>query len=198
MAEDYSSGCGSGSGEVVENTIYVGNLASAATEDLVAQFFGACGRVSAVRLAGDPAYACRFAFIEFYDRMSATKACSLTGTTFLERPLRVMLSKTPITPPNPILGAQPRSVAVVRRQQLSVEQVTRTIYVSGIDVHIGEEQLRQFFSVCGPVTVMKLCGDMQHPSRFAFVEFATIEAAMTAQSLTGLTLGNHVIKLRTH
>ncbi|KAH3762679.1 Polyadenylate-binding protein [Pelomyxa schiedti] len=177
-----------------EKTVYVGNLASKATEDIVVAFFSTCGRVTAVRLAGDPSYAVRFAFIEFADKFSAQRACELSGTELLGRQLRVMPSKTPITPPNPVLGL-PVPEQYLRKQQLSVEQVARTVYVAGVDIQLTEEQVQQFFSVCGPVTAVRLCGDTGHPSRFAFVEFATIEAAMTAQSLSGLSVGNHAIKV---
>src|SRR5690349_19348710 len=85
-------------------TIYVGNLASSISEDFVVTFFSCCGQVINCRPAADPVYAARFAFVEFADPKAAINACSLTGTVIADRPLRIKMSKTPITPPNPILG----------------------------------------------------------------------------------------------
>jgi RNA recognition motif-containing protein len=55
--------------------------------------------------------------------------------------------------------------------------------------------LRQFFSCCGAVTAIRLCGDSARPARFAFVEFDTREAAVAAIGLSNTTLGNHPIRI---
>jgi len=75
------------------------------------------------------------------------------------------------------------------------DALSRTIYVSGIDQMLTEDQLRQFFSCCGAVTAVRLCGDSSRTARFAFVEFDTREAAVAAIGLSSTTLGNHQIRV---
>lgn len=53
----------------------------------------------------------------------------------------------------------------------------------------------QFFSFCGVITNYKICGDPEQPTRFAFVEFATVEAAATALTLTGSVLGRSALRI---
>lgn len=59
---------------------------------------------------------------------------------------------------------------------------------------ITSEQLMQFFAICGPITFCRMAGDETHPSRFAFIEFATKEAAHAAMLLNGSMLLDRPIK----
>jgi arginine/serine-rich splicing factor 12 len=52
----------------------------------------------------------------------------------------------------------------------------------------------QFFAICGPITFCRLAGDESHPSRFAFIEFATKEAAQAAMMLNGSMLLDRAVK----
>lgn len=89
---------------MADRTVYVGNLSSQITEDVVRSFFASCcGPINQVRLAGDPSYATRFGFIEFQLAEGAQQACSISGTQLDGRKLRITMSKTPITPPNPLM-----------------------------------------------------------------------------------------------
>ena len=45
-------------------------------------------------------------------------------------------------------------------------------------MQITEEQLAVFFKACGDVMDCRVCGDPNSAMRFAFVEFATSQAAV--------------------
>jgi RNA recognition motif-containing protein len=57
------------------------------------------------------------------------------------------------------------------------------------------EQLTQLFSTCGPITNLRLCGDSNHSTRFAFVEFANSTAAEAALSLNQLHIGSSALRV---
>jgi RNA recognition motif-containing protein len=50
-----------------ERTVYVGNVGAACDEAMIASLFAHCGTVTGVRVAGDPTFNARFAFVEFAD-----------------------------------------------------------------------------------------------------------------------------------
>jgi hypothetical protein len=53
--------------EPKDRTVYVGNVGAACDEAMIAALFAHCGTVTGVRVAGDPSYNARFAFVEFAD-----------------------------------------------------------------------------------------------------------------------------------
>lgn len=48
--------------------------------------------------------------------------------------------------------------------------------------------------MCGRVTYCRLAGDCSHPSRFAFIEFESKEAAQKAMGLNGQTFVDRPLK----
>merc|ERR1719359_1087465 len=87
----------------VQNTLYVGNIPGGATEEAVMALFQSCGQIQQVRLAGDPSYQNRFAFVQFQDQNQANMGLSMDGMTFMDRQLKVSIARTPLT--NPALAA---------------------------------------------------------------------------------------------
>eukprot|EP01103_Thecamoeba_quadrilineata_P015873 TRINITY_DN5140_c0_g1_i3.p1 TRINITY_DN5140_c0_g1~~TRINITY_DN5140_c0_g1_i3.p1 ORF type:complete len:397 (+),score=81.85 TRINITY_DN5140_c0_g1_i3:567-1757(+) len=86
----------------IQRTIYVGSVDTNITEKQLMDFFGNCGSVVKLCLAGDIIHAARFAFIEFATVESAKQALVLNGALLGDRPIRVNPSKTPIyAPPSP-------------------------------------------------------------------------------------------------
>jgi len=77
----------------------------------------------------------------------------------------------------------------------SRERIPCTVYVSGIDQQLQEEHITQFFTICGPISNIRLCGDNDHHSKFAFIEFTTSEAAITAAAMSGIQLGSGIIRI---
>jgi RNA recognition motif-containing protein len=78
---------------------------------------------------------------------------------------------------------------------IAADAVERTIYVTSIDSQIMEHQLIDYFTYCGHINTHRLCGDDSHPTRFAFFEFSTREAAVAALSMNGTSLGRFSIKV---
>merc|ERR1719486_505073 len=108
----------------VQNTLYVGNIPGGATEGAVMALFQSCGQIQQVRLAGDPSYQNRFAFVQFQDQNQANMGLSMDGMTFMDRQLKVSIARTPLTNPalaqaalslnGQILGANPLSITPSR------------------------------------------------------------------------------------
>ncbi|KAJ3079171.1 hypothetical protein HK100_010496, partial [Physocladia obscura] len=80
----------------IGRTIYVGNISLLISETDLTQMFSACGPVTYIKMAGDPAHGCRFAFVEFAVVDAANEAIKLHGTPLAERPLKVTYSKNAI------------------------------------------------------------------------------------------------------
>lgn len=78
---------------------FKGNLASCVTEDILISFFSYCGQITNLKLAGDPNYPSRFAFIEFASDEQASQACQLSGYDLFGKIIKVSLSKAPISQP---------------------------------------------------------------------------------------------------
>uniref|UniRef100_F6ZH30 RRM domain-containing protein n=1 Tax=Ciona intestinalis TaxID=7719 RepID=F6ZH30_CIOIN len=84
----------------IKRTIYVGNLDSKqATADQLMTFFGTCGEVKFVRMAGDETQPTRFAFIEFAKIEHVDSAMKLNGTLFGDRALKINHSNNAIVKP---------------------------------------------------------------------------------------------------
>lgn len=96
-------------------------------------------------------------------------------------------------------AAAPAPRATVKdpaRAAAEAELIPRTVYISRVDKAITEAQLLEFFSVCGTVTHCRVCGDVNaYSTRFAFVEFDTLEAANAAIQLNGIQLGSEPLKI---
>jgi len=73
------------------------------------------------------------------------------------------------------------------------DEVKRTIYVGNLNRHCTGEQLRNLFSTVGEVLFVKFSGTAQF--RYAFIEFATEEAARSSFMLHGTEIGGQAIKI---
>lgn len=117
------------------------------------------------------------------------------------------MSKSAITPPpnygnnsvnnlnnynNDAFNNAPSDVKPSKQQ---LELISRTVYVSNIDVQISETELVDFFNEFGDVSNYRLCGDNQHPTRFAFFEFAKPKAAAIAVDSSGTMLGDYPVRI---
>jgi RNA recognition motif-containing protein len=77
--------------------------------------------------------------------------------------------------------------SMVKSSMEHEELIARTIYVGNLSLQVTEEHIKHFFSSCGTILFVKMAG-RQPPARFAFVEFASKQAANTALTLTGSIL----------
>ncbi|XP_072272441.1 splicing regulatory glutamine/lysine-rich protein 1 isoform X2 [Pyxicephalus adspersus] len=84
----------------IRRTIYVGNLNSqTTTAEQLLEFFKQVGDVRFVRMAGDETQPTRFAFVEFSDQNSVTRALTFNGVMFGDRPLKINHSNNAIVKP---------------------------------------------------------------------------------------------------
>lgn len=85
---------------MASRTIHIGNLSSQTTEETLRSYFSQCGQITNLKLAGDPNYPARFAFIEYSDAMSASQACTLfNGLDLGGKAIKIQFAKNPISSP---------------------------------------------------------------------------------------------------
>ena len=77
------------------------------------------------------------------------------------------------------------------------DKLARTIYVGNLNPMIQVDHLKEFFSVCGAVNLVKIAGNSTNPqaARYGFVEFETTEPAHAAYNLSGHFLLDRPIKI---
>lgn len=84
----------------IRRTVYVGNLNSqTTTAEQLLEFFKQVGDVKFVRMAGDETQPTRFAFVEFVDQESVSRALAFNGVMFGDRPLKINHSNNAIVKP---------------------------------------------------------------------------------------------------
>lgn len=75
---------------------------------------------------------------------------------------------------------------------------TRTVYVGNLSFHTTEEQIYEFFSLCGPVrrVVLGLHREDRTPCGFCFVEYYGREAAdLSARTLNRMVLDDRPLRV---
>ncbi|XP_056601463.1 splicing regulatory glutamine/lysine-rich protein 1 isoform X1 [Triplophysa dalaica] len=110
----------------IRRTVYVGNLNSqTTTAEQLLEFFKQVGDVRFVRMAGDETQPTRFAFVEFSDQDSVTRALTFNGVMFGDRPLKINHSNNAIVkPPEPTAQAAAKELEDVMKK---VREVQSTI-----------------------------------------------------------------------
>ncbi len=94
----------------------------------------------------------------------------------------------------------PGTVQQMQNAHLTKQQeIARTIYVGNLHPAITLDQLTQFFSFCGVVSHAKLANlnnvGPNPTSTYGFIEFADLESAQKALSITGTMLGDRPMKI---
>ncbi|KAK9786797.1 hypothetical protein WJX73_003056 [Symbiochloris irregularis] len=162
--------------QATDRTVYVGNVGKEVDEAALLALFGHCGTVTQIRIAGDPSYETRYAFIEFTTVEESSTALLLDGMNVFDRIIKVNMARG---------GSGP---GVVR--SLDPDRVQRTVHVGGLPFdEISEETLSDYFSHVGEVNAVRKSG------RFAWVEFATLQASQQALTLDGESLGSGIMKV---
>eukprot|EP00218_Dolichomastix_sp_CCMP3274_P005962 CAMPEP_0170162280 /NCGR_PEP_ID=MMETSP0033_2-20121228/77016_1 /TAXON_ID=195969 /ORGANISM="Dolichomastix tenuilepis, Strain CCMP3274" /LENGTH=350 /DNA_ID=CAMNT_0010399903 /DNA_START=598 /DNA_END=1650 /DNA_ORIENTATION=- len=175
-----------------ERTVYVGNVGLEVDQAMLYALFSNCGVVTGVRLAGDPNYNNRYAFVEFADPMMSHTAVMLNGLQLGERTLRVSMAKTGSGGGG---GGMGMSTTGVPRAVQDPDRVQRTIHIASVDPVANEQHLQAYFSVCGEVTAVRVSGDGFSTPRFGWVEFGTAEATTAALALDGQPFGSQNLRI---
>ncbi|KAJ3292483.1 Protein srek1IP1 [Borealophlyctis nickersoniae] len=183
--------------------VKVANLSSLVTEEILKELFSILGPVTDLQLYPSPHGDGQESVIEFGDAMAAITALHLTGTELGDRTLfvtnvanpAIMRPKSPAT----VAGISSRNPninpTILHFDPAKAEEISRTIYIGNISTLVSEEKLTEIFAACGPVAYVKMAGDPSQQSRFAFMEFATQEAATEALNLNGMTIGDRALKV---
>ena len=89
--------------EKLARTIYVGNLNPMIQSEHLHEFFGVCGNVNLVKIAGNSTnpQAARYGFVEFETLEAARAAYNLSGHFLLDRPIKIGPAKNAILNPHP-------------------------------------------------------------------------------------------------
>ncbi|OLY81127.1 Splicing regulatory glutamine/lysine-rich protein 1 [Smittium mucronatum] len=124
-------------------------------------------------------------------------AAATTYTIPLGNPevIAMMASKPRKLEPIPPSIAAVIHPAILQHDPVKAEEISRTVYVGNITSQISDQELMDFFGCCGYVAYVKMAGDGQQPTRFAFIEFTTIEAAQTALAMNGTMLAGRPLKI---
>ncbi|OUM61408.1 hypothetical protein PIROE2DRAFT_69620, partial [Piromyces sp. E2] len=188
-----------------ENTIKATNISTFASEPMVHQIFEYIGKIKSLKLYPNPGLeGGKECLVEYEDSEAAGLALYLSGTKLYDRVFEVKIrTLEEIEQQNKILEISrmfntPPALNPILQPNITVEKankIARTVYVGNLNTSISEKELMDFFSVCGPISYAKMAGDVTHPSRFAFLEFATIEAARNAMNMSGTFFRDKIIKV---
>jgi arginine/serine-rich splicing factor 12 len=188
-----------------DNTIKATNISTFASEAMVHQIFEYIGKIKSLKLYPNPGLeGGKECLVEFEDSEAAGLALHLTGTKLYDRVFEVKIrTLEEIEQQKQILAISsmfntPPAFNPILQPNITVEKankIARTVYVGNLNTSITEKELIDFFSVCGPISYAKMAGDVSHPSRFAFLEFATIDAAKNAMNMSGSFFRDKIIKV---
>lgn len=80
-------------------------------------------------------------------------------------------------------------------QSVDLDKVdSKTVYVGNLPLTATKEQLEDVFLDCGKITRVNIAGKPMHPTRFAFIDFETIEGAKKALVSTDKVIGDRTLR----
>ncbi|KAL6525968.1 hypothetical protein OROHE_015492 [Orobanche hederae] len=165
-----------------QRTVFAYQITLKAGERDVYEFFSRVGKVRDVQLIMDrnTRRSKGVGYIEFYDAMSVPMAIALSGQPLMGQPVMVKPSEAEknLVQPTPAVsvgGLGPYSGGA------------RKLYVGNLPVTIKEDQLREVFEAFGTIELIQMPTDpgTSNCKGFAFIQYATLEAAKTAQNVNG-------------
>ncbi|KAF9302017.1 Protein srek1IP1 [Mortierella antarctica] len=81
-------------------------------------------------------------------------------------------------------------------QSVDLDKVdSKTVYVGNLPLTATKEQLEEVFLDCGKITRVNIAGKPMHPTRFAFIDFETIEGAKKALVSTDKVIGDRTLRI---
>lgn len=76
-----------------------------------------------------------------------------------------------------------------------IEEIRRTLYIGNLDSTVPVDQVMEFFSDIGEVKYIRLAGNENQPTRFAFVEYYNQASIASALTNNGTILGTKTLKI---
>ncbi|KNA05378.1 hypothetical protein SOVF_190900 isoform A [Spinacia oleracea] len=173
-----------------QRTVFAYQLPLRADERDIFEFFSRAGKVRDVRLIMDrnSRRSKGVGYIEFYDVMSVPMAIAMSGQLIRGQPIMVKPSEAE---KNLVQSTSTTAAG------LTVSGAARRLYVGNLVPNITEDQLRVVFESFGIIELVQLPRDEAGLCKgFAFVQFARLEDAKSAQVLNGqLDIGGRVMKV---
>ncbi|KAL7747592.1 nuclear localization sequence binding protein [Sorochytrium milnesiophthora] len=175
------------------NTLWVGQLPWAATQEEIQEYFEQYGTVVAVRMSmrrgngGRPDVFTGTAHIEFQTVEEAQQAHDgASGGEFGGRQLRVDYAKSHAEFKRACLengeqdGADKKQLPRFAAKAHGVPG--NNLFVGNLNYEVTEEQLREVFGACGKVDAVRMPQRNGQPGGFAYVTYASTEDAVKAAS----------------
>ncbi|KAH8337326.1 hypothetical protein KR059_006972 [Drosophila kikkawai] len=160
-------------------TLYVGNLDSSVSEDLLIALFGTMGPVKSCKIIREPGND-PYAFIEYSNYQAATTALTaMNKRLFLEKEIKVNWATSP--------GNQPKTDISSHHH----------IFVGDLSPEIETETLREAFAPFGEISNCRIVRDphTMKSKGYAFVSFVKkAEAENAIQAMNGQWIGSRSIR----
>ncbi|KAI7724552.1 hypothetical protein M8C21_003314 [Ambrosia artemisiifolia] len=164
--------------DVKYTNLYIKNLESDMTEEILEKSFAKFGKIVSLVIAKDENGVSRgFGFVNFESPDDARKAVEdMNGLTLGSKVLYVARAQK---------KAEREQILRRRFEDIRKEQIMKyqgsNVYVKNIDDDVTENELKEHFSQCGTITSTKLmCDDKGLSKGFGFVCFSTREEANKA------------------
>ncbi len=211
------------------NAVSVTRVSALITRDQLSELFGCCGTIKEVQFRRE-SDGTQAAHVEFSTPEAVQAALGLSGVELGDMSILVApaappqptpapgattaVRVPPIPAPNapPGLGpaaagrpvgpppgppADPGLAARMKRQ----DDVSRTIFISGLQNGISEAQLKDVFSRFGPVAFVrhgdanKAADGGANPTRYSFIEFKSQQSVPAALGMSGVALNGLPIRV---
>ncbi|KAI3696713.1 hypothetical protein L6452_29213 [Arctium lappa] len=158
--------------------LYIKNLDTDMTEDILEQSFAKFGKIVSLVIARDDSGVSRgFGFVNFENPEDARKAAEdMNGMNLGSKVLYVARAQK---------KAEREQILQRQFEDIRKEQILKyqgsNVYVKNIDDDVTEDELQEHFSQCGTITSAKLmCDDKGVSKGFGFVCFSAPEEASKA------------------
>ena len=97
--------------------------------------------------------------------------------------------------PNAMPPQYHQSRMMMDQQPVDLDKLeSKRVYVGNLPLNVTKEQLEEVFQDCGKIASVNIAGKPTHPTRFAFMEFETLEATKKALSSTNKMIGDRTLR----
>jgi len=202
-----------------DRQILVSNLSEKLNEDILKDFFSYCGTIQQLTLltstssdkALPPVIDSRVTspeqqqqrslstnsryLIQFSKKSEAETALKLDGTSLMGSELKVSLARDEHPADYELQVSAKALVFNEQQSKYRSDSTNRTIFVSNLHSQISTIQLVEFFSVCGPISYLRLSAEEGTNPRCGFVEFLEASSLKLALVLSGTQIGDRAIRV---
>ncbi|XP_013389852.1 splicing regulatory glutamine/lysine-rich protein 1 isoform X2 [Lingula anatina] len=120
--------------EEIRRTIYITNLDTTVTSEMLLTFFSQIGEVKYVRMAGDEAQLTKCAFVEFSEMSSVATALTYNGVAFVGKPLKIGHANNAIVKP----GASAMMPSREMEEAMKKVKEAQSLITSAVETDLGK------------------------------------------------------------